>query len=123
MIYATLFNLYHQKYLCSKNVAPSANDKKQAKHTNNKNKNFVPEVKIEEWIWRPQNEYKSSEIVNAVTLPWAVPTVQRLWFGTGAEDKQRRMKAFLTIMRSDSPLMLNRGYVPQHMLVMACVLR
>lgn len=121
MIYATLFNLYHQKYLCSKN-GQSSNDKKQNK-TANKNKNFVPEVKIQEWIWRPQNEYKASESVNAVTLPWAVPTVQRLWFGTGAEDKQRRMKAFLTIMRSDSPLMLNRGYVPQHMLVMACVLR
>lgn len=122
MIYATLFNLYHQKYLCSKNVVPSSNDKKQNKNSN-KIKNFIPDVKIEEWIWRPQNEYKNSEVVYAVALPWAVPTVQRLWFGTGAEDKQRRMKAFLTIMRSDSPLMLNRGYVPQHMLVMACVLR
>lgn len=39
------------------------------------------------------------------------------------EDKQRRMKAFLTVMRSDTPLMLNRSYVPQHMLVLACVLR
>lgn len=33
------------------------------------------------------------------------------------------MKAFLTVMRSDTQLMLNRTYVPQHMLVMACVLR
>lgn len=125
MIYATLFNLYHQKYLCSKNnvSASTANEKKGNRQAGNKNKNFIPEVKIQEWIWRPQNEYRVPECVNAAILPWAVPTVQRLWFGTGAEDKQRRMKAFLTILRSDSPLMLNRGYVPQHMLVMACVLR
>lgn len=110
MIYAILFNLYHQKYLCSKN-------KKE------KNKKFTPEIQIQEWIWSPQNDYKKSEIVTAVTLPWAVPTVQRLWFGMAFEDKQRRMKAFLTIMRSDASLMLNRGFVPQHMLVLACVLR
>lgn len=110
MIYAILFNLYHQKYLCSKN-------KKE------KNKKFTPEIQIQEWIWSPQNDYKKSEIVTATTLPWAVPTVQRLWFGMAFEDKQRRMKAFLTIMRSDASLMLNRGFVPQHMLVLACVLR
>lgn len=110
MIYAILFNLYHQKYLCSKN-------KKE------KNKKFTPEIQIQEWIWSPQNDYKKSVIVQASTLPWAVPTVQRLWFGMAFEDKQRRMKAFLTVMRSDASLMLNRGFVPQHMLVLACVLR
>lgn len=78
---------------------------------------------ISEWIWSPQNEYKKADVVNAVQLPWAVPTIQRLWFGMAFEDKQRRMKAFLTVMRSDTPMMLNRSYVPQHMLVMACVLR
>lgn len=108
MIYAILFNMYHQKYLCSK--------KEQGK-------NELPEITVSEWIWSPQNQYKKPEIVKAVLLPWAVPTIQRLWFGTVYEDKQRRMKAFLTVMRSDSPLMLNRGYVPQHMLTMACVLR
>lgn len=108
MIYAILFNMYHQKYLCSKK------DKDQQK---------VPDIVISEWIWSPQNEYKKAETVSATLLPWAVPTIQRLWFGTIFEDKQRRMKAFLSVMRSDSPLMLNRGYVPQHMLAMACVLR
>lgn len=39
------------------------------------------------------------------------------------EDKLRRMKAFLTVMRSDTPLMMNRGCVPQHLLVLACILR
>lgn len=108
MIYAILFNMYHQKYLCSK--------KEQGKTE-------LPDITVSEWIWSPQNQYKKPETVKATLLPWAVPTIQRLWFGTVYEDKQRRMKAFLTVMRSDSPLMLNRGYVPQHMLTMACVLR
>lgn len=107
MIYAILFNLYHQKYMCSK-----AKDNLP-----------MPDVIIQEWIWSPQNEYKKAEEVYAIQLPWAVPTIQRLWFGTTYDDKHRRMRAFLTIMRSDTPLMLNRNYVPQHMLVLACVLR
>ncbi|KAJ6644031.1 Constitutive coactivator of PPAR-gamma-like protein 1 [Pseudolycoriella hygida] len=102
LIYAILFNMYHQKYLCSK--------KEQGK-------NELPEISVSEWIWTPQNQYKKPEIVKATLLPWAVPTIQRLWFGTIYEDKQRRMKAFLTIMRSDTPLMLNRTYVPQHMYI------
>ena len=42
---------------------------------------------------------------------------------TGIDDKRRRLRGFLTCMRSDTPLMLNISYVPQHLLVMACVLR
>lgn len=62
-------------------------------------------------------------IFEQVQLPWAVPTIQRLWFGTTFDDKHRRMRAFLTVMRSDTTMMLNRNYVPQHLLVLACVLR
>lgn len=113
-IYAILFNLFHQKYLCYKNV----NKERGASRSG-----ITPEVQVAEWIWSPQNEFKKPEMVNAIQLPWAVPTIQRLWFGMAFEDKQRRMKAFLTVMRSDTPMMLNRSYVPQHMLVMACVLR
>lgn len=107
MIYAVLFNLYHQKYMClkTKDNLPS------------------PDVIINEWIWSPQNEYKKPDEVYAKQLPWAVPTIQRLWFGTTFDDKHRRMRAFLTIMRSDTPAMLNRNCVPQHLLVLACVLR
>lgn len=110
MIYAILFNMYHQKYLCSKR------DKDQQLPK-------MPEITVSEWIWSPQNEYRKPDLVTATLLPWAVPTIQRLWFGTIFDDKQRRMRAFLSVMRSDSPLMLNRGYVPQHMLALACVLR
>lgn len=107
MIYAVLFNLYHQKYMCSKT----------------KDNLPMPDVIINEWIWSPQNEYKKAEEVYAIQLPWAVPTIQRLWFGTTFDDKHRRMRAFLTVMRSDTTMMLNRNYVPQHLLVLACVLR
>lgn len=128
MIYAILFNLYHQKYLCSKTLGGQAKDKSTAANrtsstSSSSSSSIVPDVLISEWIWSPQNEYKKAEQVAAVQLPWAVPTIQRLWFGMAFEDKQRRMKAFLTVMRSDTPLMLNRSYVPQHMLVLACVLR
>ncbi|XP_055696883.1 constitutive coactivator of PPAR-gamma-like protein 1 isoform X2 [Phlebotomus papatasi] len=124
MIYAILFNLYHQRYLCSKTNKNQTNAAGSSGGSGGSGANAPkPDVVISEWIWTPQNEYKKPEMVKATQLPWAVPTVQRLWFGMAFEDKQRRMKAFLTIMRSDSLLMLNRGYVPQHMLVMACVLR
>lgn len=120
-IYAILFNLYHQKYLCSKAI--SQQNKESANRNQQRCNPTLPEVVISEWIWSPQNEYKKPDLVNAIQLPWAVPTIQRLWFGMAFEDKQRRMKAFLTVMRSDTPLMMNRSYVPQHMLVMASVLR
>lgn len=125
MIYAILFNLYHQKYLCDKKSFGSADvSGKDAKNTQHSSRTpFVPEVLISEWSWSPKNEYKKAEQVAAQQLPWAVPTIRRLWFGMAFEDKTRRMKAFLTVMRSDTPLMLNRNYVPQHMLALACVLR
>lgn len=131
MIYAIVFNLYHQKYLCSNNR--NGNEKKdKKKEKEKKDKDSVnnngtgrqpPEILVAEWVWSPTNEYKKPDLVVATSLQWAVPTVQRLWFGLAMEDKQRRIRAFLSIMRSDSSLMLNRGYVPQHMLVLACVLR
>lgn len=107
MIYAILFNLYHQKFMCSKT----------------KDNLPAPEVIINEWIWSPQNEYSKPDEVYAIQLPWAVPTIQRLWFGTTLDDKHRRMRAFLTVMRSDTAIMLNRNFVPAHLMVLACVLR
>lgn len=55
MIYAILFNLYHQKYMCSKT----------------KDNLPMPDVIINEWVWSPQNEFKKPEEVYAVQLPWA----------------------------------------------------
>lgn len=113
MIYAILFNLYHQRYM----------HQKSGHVLDHSVENGKPEVIINEWVWSAKNDYKISDKITATHINWAVPTVQRLWFGTTQEDKQRRIKAFLTILRSDSPLMLNKNYVPQHLLVLASVLR
>lgn len=142
MIYAILFNLNHQKYIQSKHTSNSGNgggnrsknttatqqppqvpNNSSSSGSNSAKSGASPTIEINEWLWSPQNEYQRPETVFATPLGWAVPTIQRLWFGTLFEDKQRRMKAFLSVMRSDAPLMLNRDYVPQHMLAMACVLR
>ena len=50
--------------------------------------------------------------------------LRRLWFGTSVEDKQKRLRAFLACLRCDDcPLLLHQAHVPQHMLILACVLR
>ncbi|PSN37579.1 hypothetical protein C0J52_15967 [Blattella germanica] len=83
----------------------------------------IPELRVKEWIWSKNNQYQTPDLVKAEQIGWGVPTIQRLWFGSAIDDKRRRLRAFLTCMRSDTPLMLNRAYVPQHLLVMASVLR
>lgn len=105
-VYAILFNLHHHTFMALKNKS----DKK-------------PDIRIKEWVWSKSNEYAKGDWVRAEPLKWGVPTVQRLWFGTTVDDRRRRLRAFLTCMRSDSNLMLHTEYVPQHLLLMACVLR
>ncbi|XP_076168865.1 constitutive coactivator of PPAR-gamma-like protein 1 homolog [Ptiloglossa arizonensis] len=112
MVYAILFNLHHRMYLAAKSKEKGDSEKIE-----------VPDVTIKEWIWSKSNPYQFPEVVKAEQIGWGVPTIQRLWFGTGIDDKRRRLRGFLTCMRSDTPLMLNTSYVPQHLLVMACVLR
>ena len=73
--------------------------------------------------WTPYNRYQEPDTVSPLPLSWSVPTVQRLWFGTTVEDKQKRLRAFLAVMSSDTPMMLNTSHVPQHLLLMASVLR
>lgn len=109
MVYAILFNLHHHTYMATKNK-----DKSDSK---------PPDVRIKEWIWSKTNQFQRPDIVKAEPIGWGVPTIQRLWFGTTIDDKRRRLRAFLTCMRSDTALMLNPEYVPQHLLIMATVLR
>ncbi|XP_013781328.1 constitutive coactivator of PPAR-gamma-like protein 1 homolog [Limulus polyphemus] len=111
MVYAILFNLHHQHFL--------AKQKKEKEGVEEK----VPDVIIKEWTWNKHKQYSSPDLVPAVPLGWAVPTVQRLWCGTAPDEKKRRLRAFLTCMHSDTPLMLNTAYVQQHLLVLCCVLR
>ncbi|XP_012218409.1 constitutive coactivator of PPAR-gamma-like protein 1 homolog isoform X2 [Linepithema humile] len=112
MVYAILFNLHHRMYLATKSKEKGDSEKVE-----------VPDVIIKEWVWSKSNPYQTPEQVKAEQIGWGVPTIQRLWFGTVIDDKRRRLRGFLTCMRSDTPLMLNTSYVPQHLLVMACVLR
>ena len=50
--------------------------------------------------WLPYNNYASAELVSPKTCQWSVPTVKRLWFGTNIDDKQRRLRAFLSCLNS-----------------------
>lgn len=111
MVYALLFNQHHLQYL--------AEQKKDKEGTEEK----VPEIIIKEWVWSKGNKYNRPDLVPSQPLGWAVPTVTRLWFGSGPEDNKRRLQAFLTCMRSNSPLMCNTSYVPQHYMILCCVLR
>lgn len=108
MVYAVLFNLHHLAFV--------ARQKAEAEKTGERT---VPSVRVREWI----GGRRTPEAVEAVQLGWPVPTVQRLWLGPSLDDKKCRLRAFLTCMRSDVPLMLNTAYVPQHLLIMCCVLR
>ncbi|XP_071442772.1 constitutive coactivator of PPAR-gamma-like protein 1 homolog [Hetaerina americana] len=112
MIYAILFNLHHYTFLATKNKEKGDSEKLE-----------IPEVSVKEWVWSKSNEFQRPDVVKAEQVGWGVPTIQRLWFGSAIDDKRRRLRAFLTCMRSDTPLMLNPAYVPQHLLVIACVLR
>ncbi|XP_042225130.1 constitutive coactivator of PPAR-gamma-like protein 1 isoform X3 [Homarus americanus] len=112
-VYAILYNLHHHSFMSRK-----------AKEEGHKGlATEVPEVKIREWVYTKNNPYRTADIVDATPIDWAVPTVQRLWFGSVIDDKKRRLRAFLSCMRSDSPLMLYTSNVPQHLLIMATVLR
>ncbi|CAN7937173.1 unnamed protein product [Ixodes hexagonus] len=87
-----------------------------------------PPVVVLEWVGRPSSSSSSGatpqlERVPGVHLGWPVPTVQRLWLGPSLDDKKCRLRAFLTCLRSDVPLMLNTAYVPQHLLIPCAVLR
>lgn len=130
-VYAVLFNLHHLRYVHSKKkglclafclilgwivkcVIEGGELPDDAPQ---------PDIIVKEWVYSRSNPYQRPEHVKAEPLPWAVPTLQRLWFGPAVDDKRRRMRAFLSCLNSDTPLILNTAYVPQHMLIMACVLR
>ena len=81
------------------------------------------EVPVKEWIIRRGTTKTQCEMVSAYPVDWKTPSIERMWLGTNVEDKTRRLRAFLTCMESDTPLMLNTQYVPQQLLLLCCVLR
>lgn len=81
------------------------------------------EVVVKEWVVRRGSSRQSAEVTVAKPVEWKTPSIERMWLGKNADDKNRRLRAFLTTMHSDTPLILNTQYVPQHLLLMCCVLR
>lgn len=81
-------------------------------------------VLIKEWWALKGKSLFTPEITEALPLKeWRVPSLQQLWLGREPEDKNRRMRAFLSCLRCDTPGMLNQQFVPRHALVLCCVLR
>uniref|UniRef100_A0A8C3AIZ9 Family with sequence similarity 120 member A n=1 Tax=Cyclopterus lumpus TaxID=8103 RepID=A0A8C3AIZ9_CYCLU len=90
-------------------------------------KNCLPEythVIVKEWAAYKGKSPHTPELVEALSFrEWTCPNLKKLWLGKAVEDKNRRMRAFLACMRSDTPAMLNPACVPTPLLVLCCVLR
>ncbi|XP_073430313.1 constitutive coactivator of PPAR-gamma-like protein 1 [Dendrobates tinctorius] len=81
-------------------------------------------VIIKEWATYKGKSPQTPELVEALAFrEWTCPNLKKLWLGKAVEDKNRRMRAFLACMRSDTPAMLNPANVPTHLMVLCCVLR
>ncbi|XP_008282955.1 constitutive coactivator of PPAR-gamma-like protein 1 homolog isoform X1 [Stegastes partitus] len=90
-------------------------------------KNCLPEythIMVKEWAAYKGKSPHTPELVEALPFrEWTCPNLKKLWLGKAVEDKNRRMRAFLACMRSDTPAMLNPAHVPTPLLVLCCVLR
>ncbi|XP_042355592.1 constitutive coactivator of PPAR-gamma-like protein 1 [Plectropomus leopardus] len=90
-------------------------------------KNCLPEythVMVKEWAAYKGKSPHTPELVEALPFrEWTCPNLKKLWLGKAVEDKNRRMRAFLACMRSDTPAMLNPANVPTPLMVLCCVLR
>uniref|UniRef100_F7AM48 Constitutive coactivator of peroxisome proliferator-activated receptor gamma n=1 Tax=Ciona intestinalis TaxID=7719 RepID=F7AM48_CIOIN len=88
---------------------------------------FVLKVRpiiIKEWCGARNKTTWTPELVPPLPFDdWQVPALTSLWFGTEPVDKNRRMRAFLSCLHSDTPSMLNPHFVPHHTLVLCCLLR
>ncbi|XP_040890411.1 constitutive coactivator of PPAR-gamma-like protein 1 homolog [Toxotes jaculatrix] len=90
-------------------------------------KNCLPEythVMVKEWAAYKGKSPHTPELVEALPFrEWTCPNLKKLWLGKAVEDKNRRMRAFLACLRSDTPAMLNPANIPTPLLVLCCVLR
>uniref|UniRef100_A0A8C1YQB4 Family with sequence similarity 120A n=1 Tax=Cyprinus carpio TaxID=7962 RepID=A0A8C1YQB4_CYPCA len=83
-----------------------------------------PTVIIKEWAAYKGKSPHTPELVEALPFrEWTCPNLKKLWLGKAVEDKNRRMRAFLACMRSDTPAMLNPANVSTPLMVLCCVLR
>ncbi|TRY92605.1 hypothetical protein DNTS_029263 [Danionella cerebrum] len=77
-----------------------------------------PAVIIKEWAAYKGKSPHTPELVEALPFrEWTCPNLKKLWLGKAVEDKNRRMRAFLACMRSDTPAMLNPANVPTPLMI------
>ena len=70
------------------------------------------------------NKYSTTTLRHCLRdLTSADPSPPSLCDRTTDDDKKRRLRAFLTCLQSDTQMMRSSVYVPQHLLILACVLR
>ncbi|ELT95705.1 hypothetical protein CAPTEDRAFT_222688 [Capitella teleta] len=83
-----------------------------------------PKVSVREWTVQ-RGCGVVCNTVHAEPVEWLVPGIHRLWMGAGADDKRRRLRAFLSCMHCDvaNNLLLNISFVPQSHIILCCVLR
>ncbi|KAG8431221.1 hypothetical protein GDO86_019234 [Hymenochirus boettgeri] len=102
------------------------NRKRTERHAFRKNRlplEHYPVI-IKEWAAYKGKSPQTPELVEALAFrEWTCPNLKKLWLGKAVEDKNRRMRAFLACMRSDTPGMLNPNNVSTHLMVLCCVLR
>lgn len=86
-----------------------------------------PRVCIREWTCPRGGGPPQDQNVVAEPVDWLVSGIQRLWLGATLDDKNRRLRSFLSCLHCDlsssNNLLLNTAFVPQHLLLMCCVLR
>lgn len=82
-----------------------------------------PDICIREWWSRRDTPIQKPDLVRAIGLSWMAPPLMKLWLGREPEDKEYRLRAFLSCLRSDTPSMMKTPYVPKHALILCCVVR
>ncbi|KAH0630108.1 hypothetical protein JD844_012746, partial [Phrynosoma platyrhinos] len=102
---------------------PRAREHHAQSHRSCQDRSLSPVI-IKEWAAYKGKSPQTPELVEALAFrEWTCPNLKKLWLGKAVEDKNRRMRAFLACMRSDTPAMLNPSNVPTHLMVLCCVLR
>ncbi|KAK2108009.1 hypothetical protein P7K49_013174 [Saguinus oedipus] len=112
-VYGVLFSLAEsrkktERLACRKNRLPPE---------------FSPVI-IKEWAAYKGKSPQTPELVEALAFrEWTCLNLKSLWLGKAVEDKNRRMRAFLACMRSDTPAMLNPANVHTYLMVLCCILQ
>lgn len=83
-----------------------------------------PQICVKEWWSRRDTPIQKPDVVSAIPVKdWVPPPLIKLWLGREPEDKEYRLRAFLSCLRSDMPSMMKTPYVPKHALILCCVVR